>query len=130
MIKEIRKGKHIEVHTGKGDFTSVTLSQPDELITYRDETVHGYELDEPTPADESRRSPKKASFLRSSLKEHRERQRNRNFYLTKPAFRATGDCLIPKLFAESFDASSAAQKRKETISLSRTVRDGKFNVIP
>ena len=129
-MKEAARAGNAELRPGRADFMNVTLSQPDELITYRDETARELEFNATSPANESRKSPKKASFLRSSLKEHREKQRNRGFYLTKPEFRATGDFLIPRLFAESFDASSAAQKRKETISLSRTVRDGKFNVIP
>ncbi len=74
-----------------------------------DDTVRGHEFNVTGRTEESRRSPRKAGYLRGSLEEQGGRQRNRQFYLTKPACRATGDhLLIPRLFAESFDASSAA----------------------
>ena len=92
----------------------------DEIIPFNDD------LDSPSP---HYASPKKQSFLRSSLKNYNERN-SRQFYITKPTFRAKNDLLIPQLFAESFDGTSAHKRRKETISLCRTVRDFKFNVIP
>ena len=109
MIRDLQKAQNVEILSGRADFAyPPALNQPDELITWRDGTVQGQGFDVGTPTGPPRRSPKKTSFLRSSLKEHRERQRNQQFYLTKPTFRATGDFLIPRLFAESFDASSAA----------------------
>ena len=45
MIREIQKGKQVEVHTGRAGFTSATLSHPDELITYRDEITQGNYLE-------------------------------------------------------------------------------------